>query len=208
MKRNLQSLWSPARVLLVFLSLGKQMCVAAFPEGWQNRAVSDQGRWILSMRSRRGPQVELWDLQGEPWGSTTSVPTCHTAGLTETWERVMQWSHLHPSPWATRAVHSFTAQDRCPEGGCHFSPSSGTSLVAGWGEVHWEQGRGCCSGCHPVAELPPWKGAPALPGTPSLCASSMGSLGPFFILNKSCFPNHQQSWHRVHRDAGWAVGAF
>lgn len=185
MKRNFQSLWSPARVLPVFLSLGKQMCIAACPEGWQNRAVSDQGRWILNVRSRHGPRVEMWGLHGEPWGRTTSLPTRHAAGPTQAWEGVMPWNLLHPSPWAPRALHSITAQDRCLQGGQSLSPSSGTSLGTGWGTAP--------SVGQPYLRSPCGRAASVVRGSYSARWDSRSTQVEWghFVSNKCCFPDRR-----------------
>lgn len=157
MKRNFQSLWSPARVLPVFLSLGKQMCIASCPEGWQNRAVTEQEEefwtWDPAVALRWSSGVSLqccgagqplapatlpgWHRPGTGWWtglfplSTASQPRCAPAGR----------AGLVPMLWHIPGMSE--GEKRCPERGqgvlSLLSPCGSAasrmrgSCTAGWG---------------------------------------------------------------------------
>lgn len=182
MKRNFHSLWSLARVLPVFLSLGKQMCFATRPGGWQTRAVSDQqGRWILSMRSCCGASTESRVV--EP------LPMAHMPGLTQTQVGGVQGSPFPTSPWATIS--------------CQLAPWVSTmSQTWEWGEERWNKSRagaasGVGSSCSARWEI-------------HSSANWMGSLGSFFFffLSDKHFFSTSSVVLTANREADQVVDGF
>lgn len=180
MKRNFQPLWSPARVLPVFLSLGKQMCIAACPEGWPNSAVTDQEGEFRT----RGPAVALrwssgaslqccgagqplppapllgWHRPGRAWGPAGSftVPMGPQG-----WAQhhcparcLAGRAELVPIPWHIPGMSE--GEKRCPESGA----GAAVPAVTLWQSCFHDEGLLCCR------------------LRQSLCTSSMGFFGSFF----------------------------
>lgn len=77
-----------------FSQFGKTNVHCSMSRGLTKQGCYRPRRRIPNMRSRCGPQVELWGLPAGLWGRTTSA-TCHITGLTQTWEGPMEQSLLH-----------------------------------------------------------------------------------------------------------------
>lgn len=189
MKRNFQSLWSPARVLPVFLSLGKQMCIAACPEGWQNRAVLDQQDVFWT----RGPTVALrWSCGASTESHGAGQPLCPPItplSLTWTWGG---GDAVEPSSRLSMGLQN------CPQ---HHSPgpvpTGRAELVSILCHIPGYRVRKGAPGVgQGLLSLPSPRGGPASVVSGS-CSARWDShsvqvergLEAHFYSNKSCFPD-------------------